>query len=290
MADSRPFAKLYRAVWRDPEFIGLDGGPQHLFFLLLTQPNITLAGTLPLQYTRWSRLTHGSTPETLRADIAVLAERCFVVVDEDTEELLVRTLMKNDTLWNKSPKTQLGVLRHCLQITSPLIRSALADEVERCLSMFVSTESADVKVQAREAVTELREVCIDTCIEVCIEANSRQQTADRKQQTPDPRPQTADLKPFQDVALGRGSGGTKKNCTDSDDAASAVKDAQAALRAAYPDQFGEEPRNAASLDRRQTLHRVTCEFCGREFDAKDPRTKFCNDAHKQAEYRRRRQS
>ena len=43
------------------------------------------------------------------------------------------------------------------------------------------------------------------------------------------------------------------------------------------------------LDRRRILHRVTCEYvaCGVEFDAKDPRTKFCSDAHKAAEYRRR---
>jgi hypothetical protein len=40
--DTRPLAKIYREIWRDPEFTALDQGPQHLFFLLLTQPNVTL--------------------------------------------------------------------------------------------------------------------------------------------------------------------------------------------------------------------------------------------------------
>lgn len=151
----RPFAKFYRAIWADDEFKSLDSGPQRMFMLLLSQPTITLAGTMPLQVNKWSRLATDTPSELLREHLAALTERCFVVVDEDTEELLIRTVMKNDTLWNRSPKTQLGVLRHCLKVESPLIRLTLADEIESCLSMF--TTANDVDQQAHTALSALRE-------------------------------------------------------------------------------------------------------------------------------------
>jgi hypothetical protein len=204
MADGkieRPFVKLFRQIWRDPEFLNLDQGQQHMFIALLSQPNITLAGTLPLQFTKWSRLATDSTPETVRDNVLTLDERCFAVADEDTEELLIRTVMKNDTLWNKSPKTQLGALRQCLKIESDRIRLVLADEVEQCLDMFVVTEKYDIRSEAKKAVDELRgHAWLDAGTDACIEADT---DAYRIPQNPDPRTQTAEAS----VALGGGSGG-----------------------------------------------------------------------------------
>jgi hypothetical protein len=153
--EQRPFAKMYRKIWSDEEFLNLDEGPQRLFMLLLSHPSTTLAGTLSLRIRPWSRLARDSTPDAVRANILTLDERCFVVADENTEELLIRTLMKNDTLWNRSPKTQLGILRHCLKAESPRIRLVMADEIEACLHMFTTTDAIDE--QAKAALTALRE-------------------------------------------------------------------------------------------------------------------------------------
>jgi hypothetical protein len=211
MADGkieRPFVKLYRQIWRDPEFLNLDEGPQRAFMALLSQPNITLAGTLPLQFTKWARLAQNSTPETVRDNVLTLDERCFVVADEATEELLIRTVMKNDTLWNKSPKTQLGALRQCLKVESDRIRLVLADEVEQCLDMFVVTEKYDIQSEAKKAVAELRgDAWTDASTDACIEAST---DAYRIPHTAELIPQTADLTPHTakaSVALGGGSGG-----------------------------------------------------------------------------------
>jgi hypothetical protein len=157
MADeARPFTKLYKSIWRDEEFTRLDGSAQRLYLLLISQPNVTLAGVLPLQPAKWARLAADATPETVLADVAALDESCFTVTDDHTEELLVRTYMRTAVLENKRPwTTQKGVMRHCLQVESPLIRATLADQLERCLHLLAQRE--DVNTEALDAIKQLRD-------------------------------------------------------------------------------------------------------------------------------------
>jgi hypothetical protein len=157
MADEvRPFVKLYRSIWSDDEFTRLPKPSKWLYLFLISQPNITLAGVLPLQPLKWSRHEPTSTPETLLADIEPLDESCFTVTDHDTEELLVRTYMRTAVLETKVPwTTQKGAIRCCLKAESPLIRATLANELERCLPLLAPRE--DVNEEAIAAIKKLRE-------------------------------------------------------------------------------------------------------------------------------------
>jgi hypothetical protein len=154
MSNGRPFARFYRDSWQDDEWRSLDRDAQHAYWLLLSQATITLAGTMPLQMTKWSKMYADGTPDGLARSLALLDERCFIVVDHDTEELLIRTLMRNDTLRNPSFKTQLGAIRHALKVESHCIRLVLADEMERGIDLF--TETKDVDLEAKQAISELR--------------------------------------------------------------------------------------------------------------------------------------
>lgn len=156
MADeARPFAKLYKSIWRDGEFTRLDGSAQRLYLLLLSQPNITLAGLLPLQPAKWARLAPDSTADSIRDDLDALGDACFTVTDGDTEEVLVRTYMRTAVLENKRPwTTQKGVIRSCLQAESPVIRSTLADQLEVCLDLL--SHAHDVNHEAIDAIKTLR--------------------------------------------------------------------------------------------------------------------------------------
>jgi hypothetical protein len=155
MADeARPFVKLYRSIWSDREFTRLPESAQRLYLLLISQPNITLAGILPLQPLKWSRL--GPTGTLVLADVEALDESCFTVTDRDTEELLVRTYMRTAVLETKVPwTTQKGAIRCCLKAESPLIRATLANELERCLPLLAPRE--DVNEEAIAAIKKLRE-------------------------------------------------------------------------------------------------------------------------------------
>jgi len=154
--DGRSFVKLFRAIWRDEEFTRLDQSAQRTYFLLISQPKITLAGMLALQPGKWARLSADATAESILADIADLDESCFTVTDHDTEEVLVRSYMRNAVLSNKKPwTTQKGIVRYCLQAESPLIRATLATELEVCLPLL--SQRQDVNEEALSAIKTLRE-------------------------------------------------------------------------------------------------------------------------------------
>jgi hypothetical protein len=159
MAPVRPFAKVYKSIWRDEEFTHLTGSAQRLYVLLISQPNITLAGMLPLQPNKWSRLAADSTPAAVREAIGALDELCFTVTDDDTEELLVRTYMRTAVLDNRKPwTTQKGVIRYCLQAESPLIRATLADQLELSLHLLATRD--DVNQDAQDAIKQLRDQAV----------------------------------------------------------------------------------------------------------------------------------
>lgn len=153
----RSYTRVYRDIWLDRDWRGLSARAQGTYMMLLTSPSITLAGTMPLQIVKWSRMSAEQDTDAVEDSLWELREHGFIVVDQDTEELLVRAFMRNDTLRNyKSSRTQLGIVRQARKAESLAIRHALADEMERCIGMFVVTEDNDVRALAMEAIDLLR--------------------------------------------------------------------------------------------------------------------------------------
>jgi len=126
----RKYASIATAIWRDRDFLALSPSPQRAYMLLISQEEISAAGTLPLTLRRWSRLTAGGTVEQVRADLVALERARYVVTDEDTEELLVRSFVRWDGGYN-NPKRQPVIIRAALAITSPAIRWAIRCELDR---------------------------------------------------------------------------------------------------------------------------------------------------------------
>lgn len=93
---ARSYAAIHQRVWADPEWRALDVNAQHLYFLLISQPQMNLAGVLPLQLRKWSSCVAGWDITDVATALDVLRHRRFVLVDEDTEEVLVRSLIRND--------------------------------------------------------------------------------------------------------------------------------------------------------------------------------------------------
>jgi hypothetical protein len=298
--DVRPFAKLYRQIWRDPEFVALDEGPQRLYMMLLSHPDITIAGTIPLTYTKWSRLGRNSTPESVRADALALDERCFVIVDEDEQEAFVRSVMRLDILPRRNWQLQKGALRLCQKASSARIRSVMADEIERSIGLFVSNNGVDE--EAKQAILNLRSPGPDVEIDVEIYLEMEQNTEHRTQnselqnselQSSESRTQNSDSIPLR---WGEGSGENQIEADFADEKQRALQ----ALKEQYPDQFTLD-----STDSNDSIHlkqnvsggggRVTakirlveCTNCSNEFETVDPRAKYCSPACKQAFYRKRR--
>lgn len=127
---ARGHGRILTRIWDDPDFIVLAPELQRLYLFLISQPNLNHAGLLPLTLKRWSLKAHGLTPDLLLSQLTVLGFAGFVVVDETTEELLVRSFVRNDGVW-KQPQVMGAMVSGALEISSHQLRWALLDEVDR---------------------------------------------------------------------------------------------------------------------------------------------------------------
>jgi len=127
---ARSHGRILSAIWTDTEFTALPCGPQRLYLFLLSQSDLSHAGLLPLRARRWAAKVGGATADSIEADLDVLAGARFVVIDRDTEEVLIRTFVRNDGVY-KQPRVMQRMREDAQQIESPALRGAFLAELDR---------------------------------------------------------------------------------------------------------------------------------------------------------------
>lgn len=126
----RNHARLSLSIWADGDWVSLPLNAQWLYAALVSQPDINQAGVVSLTVKRWSHLCVGGSVKIVCGALRVLSDRRYVVIDEDTEELLVRTFIRNDEVW-RQPNTLKSACMSARAVQSPKIREALRDELLR---------------------------------------------------------------------------------------------------------------------------------------------------------------
>lgn len=127
----RHYAQLATSIWRPgDEFSQLSVTAQWVYIMLISQPDISAAGVLPLALKRWSARAKDCSPELIMGALRELAEHRFVVFDENTEEVLVRTFVKWDNGYRNSKRRPV-ILRAAEQVESLVLRRVLAGELAR---------------------------------------------------------------------------------------------------------------------------------------------------------------
>lgn len=127
---ARDHARIFVSIWADDDFRARSPEAQRLYMLLLTQPKLTYAGSLELQPRRWSACSEWTTVEDVEDALGELERSRFVVVDRDTEEILVRAYLRVNEVW-KQPKLLTLALRQVQEVQSRKLRSALRSELLR---------------------------------------------------------------------------------------------------------------------------------------------------------------
>lgn len=125
----RKYANLFTAIWADKDFVGLDKCAQATYFLLISQPDITAAGVLPLTERRWAKLSASTRGSDIMRDLEALESARFVFVDENTDEVLVRTFVKHDKGYG-NPKRIPSVIDAVSGLRSPKLRMILKTEID----------------------------------------------------------------------------------------------------------------------------------------------------------------
>jgi hypothetical protein len=147
---ARNHARILTSIWNDDDFLALSADAQRVYLLLLSQQNLSHAGLLPLTVKRWANKAPNTTVEDFERALAELETARFVVIDGDTEELLVRSLMRGDEAW-KHWKVMTAAARDAAAVASPLLRGVLAAEVGRMLAIL------ELPAQSRTLLEGLRD-------------------------------------------------------------------------------------------------------------------------------------
>lgn len=128
---ARDYARIMTAIWRNKEFRALSEQQQRAYLFLVTQPDISAAGVLPLRVRRWADAASSSTSDSLTQLFKELEAGRFIVVDWDAEELLIRSFIRWDGGFN-NPKRRPVIIRAAEEVESLLIARHLLTEFRRC--------------------------------------------------------------------------------------------------------------------------------------------------------------
>lgn len=162
----RTEARIFTSIWRDPYFLSLEEGPQRLYLFLVSQEDLAYCGVIPLRPARWARKAAHLTLPDVECYLKTLEGTAYpypnpdqeithtplTVIDPDTEELLVRSLMRRDGIW-KQPNLLKLAMESAGQVESLRIRGALLAELRRL--PLEETGSAQVKTLVADFITML---------------------------------------------------------------------------------------------------------------------------------------
>ncbi|MEU9310914.1 hypothetical protein [Streptomyces sp. NPDC048256] len=158
---ARGHGRILTSIWEDSDFLTLDEREQRLYLFLISQPNLNHAGLLPLTLRRWSRKASGLTSAELEKRLQILEETRFIVVDDDTEELLIRSFVRNDGVW-RMPKVMGAMVSGALEISSRRLQAALLAEMDRIPLAELNDDPTKMKGQDGPSIRQQVAAHIET--------------------------------------------------------------------------------------------------------------------------------
>jgi len=127
---AREHARIQTAIWLDDDFLDLTPEAQHLYLVVTTQMSLNFCGVTVWHPGRLSQLAAGWSVEKVEAAAAELSAGLYLVIDETTGEVLVRSFIRNDGLLS-SPNIAKAMFRKFSEIGSRTLRGVVVHELNR---------------------------------------------------------------------------------------------------------------------------------------------------------------
>ena len=129
---ARDHARFKINVWDDEDFRALRGSEQHAYFLLASNRGLSRCGVVTYIPSRFEGLAADLTAPRFKTAVAGLRAARFVVVDDRTQELLVRTFVRHDGVLDR---VNMGKATGTAfeAVVSDDIRHAIGDELARLM-------------------------------------------------------------------------------------------------------------------------------------------------------------
>lgn len=162
----RTEARIFTTVWKDQFFTAHAIEAQWLYFHLLSQDDLSYCGVMPLRQSKWARKAAGLTVADIERALKALEGTDYptaypdpesgptplVVIDYDTDELLVRSLLRRDGIW-KQPNLLKLARESAESVDSRRICGVLLAELRRL--PLHETGSDQVKTLVADFIADL---------------------------------------------------------------------------------------------------------------------------------------
>lgn len=132
---ARDRANIWTDIWNDDDFRALTGSAQILYFQLLTSATLNYAGVADWRPKRIAPLSRGRTHPEVEAASVELEHGRFIVIDEETEEVLIRSFLKHDGLLKK-PNVAKAMVTAYGQVYSLGLKGVIVHELGRLAERF----------------------------------------------------------------------------------------------------------------------------------------------------------
>lgn len=127
---ARDHARIHVDIWGDDDWLDLSVEAQMLYYTLHTSPGLSLCGAGTWQPKRLAQKSAGWTVERILAAAAELSRALFLVIDESTDEFLLRSWVKHDGLW-RTPNMAVSVANARAELASRVLRGVVVFEVTK---------------------------------------------------------------------------------------------------------------------------------------------------------------
>lgn len=123
-------ALIRESIWRNREFRALPRAAQCTYLQLCSQKDLDCAGLLTLNISLLAKGCDDIGQDDITDDLRILEAERFIFVDEDTDELFIRSYMRTAEIV-KSPNVFKSALKTASNVTSPKLRVEVAAELRR---------------------------------------------------------------------------------------------------------------------------------------------------------------
>lgn len=127
---ARTHGRLKVSIWDDPDFLALKVAEQHAYMLIMSNKGLSRCGVIDYIPSRFEQLAADMTAAKFRAAVAGLQRARFVVIDERTQELLLRSHVRHDGVLDRANMGK-AVGTAYEAVVSRSIRRVIGEELAR---------------------------------------------------------------------------------------------------------------------------------------------------------------
>jgi len=120
----RTFGRIQTDIWDDADFRALSEPAQRLYFMLISQSDLSLAGVLPLTPARWAGYSFQSTEDGINKALDELVATRFLLVDTASQEVAIRSFLEHGQVVGNA-----NLARGAMRALDAVHSKALVDDV-----------------------------------------------------------------------------------------------------------------------------------------------------------------